>query len=337
MFIYENGMYNVEDILYRETAVWTVPRSSKTGDVVLYYHAKTAISKITALIKKVNSIPNNSVHSKPLLLEWLERAKELYKEYGGKLFAVARIVAPPEYIYDDESKVYHWRGRIYAEVGDIYPLAAPVDISEFNDFINISRQSAITPLPSNEFNRLRCIIHAKNPDLPSYFLNCKIGSLDLSQISDTNFLQKTQSFRHRFLLEAEYRSYYVDYLLRSIAGKSFWSECRCHANGKPDCFVDNVFEFQGRHYLLEVKLNINVERNLTKQLRQYVGAEYILLGSGLKTRIDSFEHTYMYVIDTNSLYCYEAENDCLIELIQLDKVVAVKQITDILSNVSRGR
>ena len=41
-FIFENGMYNVENILYDETVIWTVPRSSKIGDVVLFFHAKTA-------------------------------------------------------------------------------------------------------------------------------------------------------------------------------------------------------------------------------------------------------------------------------------------------------
>lgn len=329
-FIFENGLFNVEDILYNETVIWTVPRSSKIDDIVLFFHAKTAISKITALVRKVNSLPDDSPHSKRLLLEWLGRARKLYKEYGGKIFAVARIIAPPEYMPEIGLNACHWHGRIYAKIGDIFPLNSPVDISEFNEFIKVSRQSAITPLPANEFNRLRQIMHSKDADLPAFFLNCKIGSLELAQITRRNFLQKTQLIRHRFLLEADFRSYYVDNLLRALVGRDYWSECRCRAEGKPDYFADNVFKFRGRYYFLEVKLNVNIERNLTEQLRQYVAAEYLFLSSGSHKRLDDFERAYMYVIDTNSFFRYEPQNDCLIELIQLDHVMSVEQIAEIL-------
>ena len=332
-FIFENGMYNVENILYDETVIWTVPRSSKIGDVVLFFHAKTAIAKISALVTKVKTLPYDSPHDKQLLLEWLGRARELYQKYGGKIFAVAQIIASPEYMHGNVFASQHWRGRIYAEVGNIVPLCTPIDISEFNTFIKVSRQSAITPLPSNEFNKLRDVIYSKNDNLPAFFLNCTIGSLELSQISSKNFLSKTQPFRNRFLLEADFRSYYVDYLLKAIVGKKFWSECRCQTEGQPDYFVDNVFEFRGIYYLLEIKLNIHAERNLIKQLHQYVDAEYIYLNNKSQVRIDSFEHSYMYVLDTNSLFRYETKDDHLIELLQLDHVISEKQIIEVFQQV----
>lgn len=49
-FIYEHGCYNVEDVVFESLSggytIWTVPRSSVVGDVVLYFHAKTAIQWI---------------------------------------------------------------------------------------------------------------------------------------------------------------------------------------------------------------------------------------------------------------------------------------------------
>ena len=51
-FIYENGSYNVEDILNEAQdgyVIWTVPRTSVIGDIVLYYHAKTALQSIRSL------------------------------------------------------------------------------------------------------------------------------------------------------------------------------------------------------------------------------------------------------------------------------------------------
>lgn len=329
-FIFQNGMYNVEEILYNDTVIWTVPRSSKIGDIVLFFHAKTAITKITALITKAKMLPDDSQHSKPLLLGWLEHGRELYKKYGGKIFAIARVIASPEYMHEEDLDVYHWRGRVYAEIGDISLLSSPIDISEFSDFVKVSRQSAITPLPASEFNKLRELIKSKNPDLPAFFLNSEIGTLGLSQISSENFLQKTRQFRNRFLLETDFRSYYVNYFLKAAVNKNFWSECRCHTEGKADCFVDNVFKFQGKHYLLEVKLNIHTERNLSNQLRRYVGAEYLFLDNGMHTKLDNFERSYMYVIDTNSLFQYDATKDFLIELIRLDDVISAHQIVELL-------
>ena len=51
-FIYEHGCYNVEDVINEATdgyTNWTVPRSSVVGDIVLYFHAKSAIQWIRKL------------------------------------------------------------------------------------------------------------------------------------------------------------------------------------------------------------------------------------------------------------------------------------------------
>lgn len=332
-FINEHGMYNVEEVLCYPEVCWTVPRSSKIGDIVLFYHAKTAISRITALAAKVKMLPDGSDHSKTLLMDWLERARGLFKMYGGKVFAVARITGSPEYwkTEDNAANPYHWHGRIYADVGDIVVLDSPVDIHEFNSFIKVSRQSAITPLPAAEFNKLRCIIQSRNENLPNYFLRCQIGCYSLSHINRDNFLAVTQMYRRRFLLEIDFRSYYVDYLLKSLVGHQFWQECRCHTEGKPNCFVDNVFKFANQYFLLEVKLNIQMEKNLSGQLRQYINADHIYLEKGtLKEEITDFERKYMYVIDTNAFYRYDAATDQLIELVRLDYVTSVNEIKQII-------
>ena len=80
-------------------------------------------------------------------------------------------------------------------------------------------------------------------------------------------------------------------------------------------------------------MNIHAERNLIKQLHQYVDAEYIYLNNKSQVRIDSFEHSYMYVLDTNSLFRYETKDDHLIELLQLDHVISEKQIIEVFQQV----
>ena len=326
-YVYKHGRYNVEDILTEKTTNWTVPRSAKIGDIVLFYHAKTAIARITALITQVKALPENSGHDKPLLLEWLERARQLFKQYGGKVFAIARVSGLPEYWSAEESpNAYHWQGRVYADMVDVVVLETPIDISEFNSFIKVSRQSAITPLPAKEFNELRRIICEKNSALPEYFLNCEIGNFDLSRINSENFLVLTQEYRRRFLLEIYFRSYYVDYVLKAIAKRKHWRECTCHTEGKPNYFVDNVFQFNGKYYLLEVKLNIHLENNLHGQLQQYVQADYLYLDQAATKRVDDFERSFMYVIDTEALYLYETATNALTELINLDNVHSIDDI-----------
>ena len=328
--IYQNERYNVEDVTIYGGGNWTVPRYAKKGDIVLFYHAKTAISRITALITKVKALPNSSKHSKELLLSWLDRARRLFGVYGGKVFAISRILGKPETEILDVEEEYHWSGRVFADVGDTVNLERPIDISEFNSFIKISRQSGITPLPATEFNRLREIISSKNRILPEYFLKCEIGDFTLSHINRENYLILTQEYRRRFLLECDFRSYYVDHLFKSIVKRKFWAECICYTEGKPHYFVDNVFQYQGKYYLLEVKLNIHLERNLPDQLKQYVQADYLFLDKDKTKRVSDFERNFMYVIDTEALYRYDTATDSLTTLVCMDDVHSNENIIPFL-------
>ena len=93
-FIHEHGCYNVEDIINEATdgyVTWTVPRSSAVGDIVIYFHAKTAIQWIRKLETATKAL-DETYHDKALLLEWLNRAGELYNLYVGKIFAIDRVV-----------------------------------------------------------------------------------------------------------------------------------------------------------------------------------------------------------------------------------------------------
>ena len=97
-FIYEHGCYNVEDVINEAAdgyTIWTVPRSSAVGDIVLYFHAKTAIQWIRKL-ETATKVLDPAMHDQKLLVEWLQRARELYSLYGGKIFAIGRIGSRPE-------------------------------------------------------------------------------------------------------------------------------------------------------------------------------------------------------------------------------------------------
>lgn len=332
-FIYEHGCFNVEDILNEAAdgyTRWTVPRSSVIGDIVLFFHAKTAIQWIRKLETATRDL-DETTHDKTCLFEWLNRARKLYSVYGGKIFAIGRVSSRPE--RDDDDNSYHWSGRIYADIQDLHLLETPIDISKFNSFILVSRQSAITPLPSKEFENLKEIIKEKNPNIPSWFLESKIGDNKLSQVNQHNFLEITHSYRKRFPLEINFRSYYVDYFLKTLSGKNVYMECQCYTPKTPLARVDNVFEFNGKKILLEVKLNIELENNLPSQLNQYLLADYICLSNQQNNPITDFEKSYMFVMDVYSVYKYWATSGRIEKMFDLDEIKNKKDIIDKMSAI----
>ena len=333
-FIYERGKYNVEDVINESNGgytIWTVPRSSVVGDIVLYFHAKTAIQWISKLENELKYL-DSQIHDIQVLSNWLMRARKLYSLYGGKIFAIGRINSQPE-IEELEDGCLHWRGRIYAKVEDIIVLETPISISEFNDFIFVSRQSAITSLPSNEYERLKAIIVSKNDILPSYFLSSRIGNFSLANSNIENFLEITRPYRKRFLLESNFRSYYVDNILKVLSGKKFYSECQCHTELSPLSRVDNVFEFEDRRFLLEVKLNIQLENDLPGQLDKYILADYIYLNKNCTNLIQEFINKYMFVIDMYGVYKYDVESRLLTKVINLDEIACNEDIIRLFSGV----
>lgn len=328
-YIYEHRCFNIEDVLqYKagEYFFWTVPKCSKIGDIVLFFHAKTAIQWIRKLETENRGINDNDTkHSKAILFEWLKKARKLYKSYGGKIFAVGRISSNTYYEGADEEIKLHYGGRIFADIEDIVIFKNPIDISEFSSFLKISRQSGITMIPFNEFEKLKRIILSKNKNLPSYFKKCKIGNFSLTKINSTNFLTLTQNCRRRFILEAEFRSYYVDYILKRLFGKKVYRECICHTqNSKVMYFVDNAFINNEKILMLEVKLNINNEKNLVGQLEQYTNSLIIDLSEDYHTT--EYERNYMYVIDTMYIYKYYHSTREFIELVDLDDIRTIEDV-----------
>jgi hypothetical protein len=320
-FIYEHGCYNVEDVINEAVdgyTIWTVPRSSVVGDIVLYFHAKTAIQWIRKLETATRAL-DPTMHDQKLLVEWLQRARELYSLYGGKIFAIGRIGSRPEKEEELEFQ-HHWSSRVYADVKDLYLLETPIDISEFNSFILVSRQSAITPLPSKEFEKLKALIKSKNCDVPKWFLESRIGDNMLSKVNQNNFLEITNLYRKRFPLEINFRSYYVDYFLKTLSGKNVYRECQCHTVRTPLARVDNVFEFDGKRILLEVKLNIALEGDLISQLYQYIFADYIILSNIPNNITTDFEKDFMFVIDVYSMYKYNVKSNKLTRIFDLDEI-----------------
>ena len=227
--------FDVEQVLRVDETEWTAPKWAVEGDIVFFFHAKTAIQWITKLETRIKEerkwrkesgwseiwskmfgdiLGNYEEISLDDDIRWqaLQRARELYKKYGGKIFAIGRISGRPYYDNQEYDDMYHWSSRVYAPIDRIYVLQQPIDISEFSDFLPISTRGAITPVVGSDFDRLKRIIASKN-NTPQYLKESRAIPLPLKKINAKNWLEVTQHYRRLFTLEIQFRRFYVDYFL----------------------------------------------------------------------------------------------------------------------------
>ena len=168
--------------------------------------------------------------------------------------------------------------------------------------------------------------------MPEYFVDSKIGDYNLSTTNQNKFLEITNNYRKRFPLEISFRSYYVDYFLKILSGKNVYRECQCYTSQTPLARVDNIFEFNGKKILLEVKLNIALESDLISQLNQYIKADHIHLSSESIAVVTDFEKQYMFVIDVYSVYKYVVKSGKLIKMFDLEDVKSKDDIITKMKN-----
>ena len=251
----------------------------------------------------------------------MQRARKLYKSYGGKIFAIGRVSGRAEYDSQEGDEVLHWASRFYAPIDRIFVLQQPIDILEFSDFLPVSTRGAITPVFGSDFDRLKKIICSKN-EIPDYLKKSRAIPLPLQKINPENWLDVTQEYRRLFALEIQFRRFYVDYFLKVLGQqKTFYAECECYQQGKRTGFADNAIKLGGKWCFVEVKLNVHAEPHLHDQLKKYCHAERVVLQKGERTLTQEkvWQNT-MLVIDTTAFYFYDFLADELTFLKNLDEI-----------------
>ena len=341
-----HGRFNVEDILEESKAdreedaytEWTMPKWCKSGDIVFFMHAKTARTTITRLkteLRKSADEYNESDYK--ILNSSLQRGIELHQKYGGKIFAIGKVCGDAFCYGDDDEFDFdpHWKSQVYAPIDGLYCLQHPIDISEFNSFIQISRQSGITPVFGKEFDALKSLIMSNNV-VPHYFEESISMPIPLSKISKDNWVQVASRYRRSFFLEIQFRSYYVDYLLESLGDrKGFFKECACIKGEQKASFVDNVIEIGGKYLPVEVKLNIDTEKDLIGQLRKYCALDKLVLDTK-KQRYAVLEKVFgngALVLDTNGAYWYDHVEQSISPICNLDDISTQQDIWNLREKV----
>lgn len=333
------GSYNVEDILDDTETNWTVPNWAKIGDIVFFMHSKTAIQTIRKLCTELKNTDQYDDDDKEELQEWLDRGRELYADYGGKIYAYGRVSGNPEGMYDeneDNMSNIHWKARIYADIDRIHVLDNPIEISEFNDFLFISRCGSITPVYGTEFEKLKALILSKNNEAEDYFVDSMAAPVPLAKITEENWLSVTNEYRRSFLLEQQFRSFYVDRFLAVLGDrKTAYRECRCKKEGIPDSFVDNIILFNGKYLPIEVKLNIKGEVDLPGQVKKYCNADVRYTDHGAEKAIDNAKsyQNHVLIIDTENVYLYDDRKGIIEHIKNLDEIQTIEDIRKLRENL----
>lgn len=322
-FIDADNYFDDSDPKIYESRVtsWTAPKWSKKGDIVFFMHSKTTNTTISRL--KTELISNRDSLSPDYfwtMMNSLFRAKKLHSVYGGKIFAIGKVSNSPEYYQPASDDKHHWNGRIYAPIDSIFLLENPIDISEFNSKIMVSRRSSITSVSGDNFEFLKNIILKKNRVIEPYFEDSVAEPMPLHNITEENWLTVVNKYRRSFFLEEQFRSYYVDRFLRCFGDtKSFFRECSCVKNGKAKTFVDNVVRFQRKFLLVEIKLSVAAERNIIRQLTNYCDIDELWLDTNLRVSSGLYSSNVL-VIDTDKVFVYSHSSKVLKPIFDLDNI-----------------
>ena len=153
---WQMGIGSNLDILlndYQDGTEWSVPSDAEVGDTVFFMCAKTSVdSRHMARVRKQAMQAGDAE-----LIRIAEEQYSLHKRYAGKILAVGILTDDP---YEELSA--GGRSSWFAEIDQINLLANPVDISEFNSFIMVSRTGAITKLSDSQYASLVELIEIKN-------------------------------------------------------------------------------------------------------------------------------------------------------------------------------
>lgn len=305
----------------QEIQEFTAPKWIMRGDVVFFYHASTASTHNKRLRKEVR---NGNFEDSDKLNEYLDYCDKLYDKYGGRIYAVGVIADNPSYYPDSGWEHPHFKTRIFAPITNVIELDYPVSSKQFKEFLPIARQQGVTPAFGNAFMKLKSLICRYN-SVP-YLEKCTTVSFPLKDVQKGTWIRFANENGRRYLNEAQFRKYYVDFLLMSISddGK-IYSEVECIKDGKSVGRVDNVILIDGAYMPVEVKLSTYFnESALIEQLERYVDSDNF---SDIGNDSEYTWENLVMVIDILNIYMYDSDTkNTLAVVMPLDDIKSMADV-----------
>lgn len=308
--------------------IWTVPRWSRYADIVLFYYSKSSNIYINTLKNQLKRSSDYSSKEVAKMQNLLERGMNLYKKYGGTIFAVGWQDSHPFY-WDETNEFDHFKSKIYAEINKVYVFENPVHISEVNSFISIAKQASITPLFGEPYDKLVDLIYDKNEVLPRYLIYSYSTMTPLYDIKKSNWIKVNNEFERKYQFETQFRAFYVDYFLEELSDKKiYYTECQCIKDTKQPSYVDNVILCDGKFLPVEVKLNIDNEADIIGQVKKYCNLKKMFLKTDTPAILDKVISNKVLIIDTFSIFLYDDTKNTIERIIDLNEIKSKTEIRD---------
>ena len=114
-FVYnvlERGEYVLDASLDdEELGEWTAPRWAKTGDIAFFMQAQSSARYLKDTARLLNAHKGDYTQEQyDDAVEFIRHGFDIHEQYGGKIFAVARITGAPENLGYDGT--FCWRSPI---------------------------------------------------------------------------------------------------------------------------------------------------------------------------------------------------------------------------------
>ncbi len=281
-----------------QTGAWTLPKWMKKDDIVFFYYAQKAKYNI-------NKIEKELVDKKLMCSKYkkqIDKARELYEKYGGKIFGIAQVKSAP--FYTEGRAVPESKLRYLAKIKKFHLLKNPIDKSRFDKKIQIIRQGTFTTIGSEEYKLLFNMLDENTKDR---FADYNICPFPYSKITLKNYLSLNQKYNRNYQDEASFRSYFVDYLLKDLSDdRVIFSECRCRKGGKTN-YIDNVIKINGVYIPVEVKLNINAERDICDQVSKYCKVDDVWTSEDIDLKKQYHNKKCLIIDNINGIYVYDSK------------------------------
>ena len=291
----------------REALYWTAPRWMTQGDILLFYHTKSARRNIARLRQEMDErLARTGVRGRlsgepkrtRRMRALLERAAELSGRYSGTIFGCAQVSGSTEYLEKEFEEEPHFKGRFFAPLRPVRIFERPLPQDEFSRYVRIG-QNVNTPLYGASFVGIRGLLARRNV-LPGFVANARSLGKTFREIDRHNWPEISCRPEVRFIDEEQVRAFLLDFLLDEIKDKRtpLLKECWCYRNGeRTGGRADYFASVHGAWIPVEAKLNVRAERDILGQVAKY-------------TRVDSFVPTLGN--HRSDAYVSDAASVCLV-------------------------
>ena len=340
------GYFNYECVFHEEEFMWTSPRWAKLGDVVFFYHTKKAINNIARLQKNLKALQGKISEEKYNYLDKeLNRARENYGKYGGKIFAIGQVCENFEETADDDpfgiekNELDHWGSKNYVCMSNICILDNPVSMEEFSDFIVLSPGGSYTMVLGEQFEKLRDLIIERNKEqqnIPYYFRKSMASKYNLSDMNNSNWMQLSNEARRQFTWKTQFQSYYTDYLLKSIGDiKKTWRRCKLvKNNSENEAYIDQVILFNKKYLPVKILFPTNSENVKAEIFESYCFPIEIYLDEDNCVNGSQVYVENVLIIDLEKITLYDAKNKSLTNIKSLDELKTVEDVSDLKEKIA---